>query len=207
MIRSHGIGKAVRNGIYHCFDCRCGNYHRLVLCRFLLKRKLARFCKKQGGELTWHRSPFGSVFSGQKGFDFSVLVKEKCYRVALLSARKRHREYSFISPHELLIYRKLKLLGVAGGRVRSRINEINFGFTTTSVSIDLNGEDEEKTEKILLFYPVSRDVTCIRGTKKHFVGNGDPLLNGYRFFTLTGLFREMENAGQGRRKRMPWEDA
>lgn len=183
------------------------SYVHLFWKRFVLKRKLVRFCKKEGGELAWHRSPFGSVFSGQKGFDFSVRVKGKRYRVALLSARKRHREYSFISPDELLIHRKLKLLGVAGGRVRSRINEINFGFTSTPVPIDLNGEDEEGWEKILLFYPVSRDVTCIRGTKKHFVGNGDPLLNGYRFFTLTGLLREMESVGQERRKRMPWEDA
>jgi hypothetical protein len=177
---------------------------------FRLKGKLEAFCKKAGHTLTWHRSPLEALRFPKEGFDFEIRTKKRHYHVLMMSAKHKLREYSFLSPEEVAIYRKISFNLIARGRGRlrgvGRLNSVDFGLFAQNRPVSLNGEVPEGEEKILLFYPVPKDVTCIYGTKKRFVGNGDDLLNGYRLFTLSGFLRETENDALCRRKRKPWEE-
>ena len=176
---------------------------------FRLKGKLERFCKKMGHTLTWHRTPLESLRMPKEGFDFEIDTGNRRYHVLLMSAKHKLREYSFLSAEELAVYRKISFNLIARGRgLRGMgiLNSVDFGLSTKTLPISLKGEAPSGEEKILLFYPVPKDVTCIRGTKKRFIGNGDELLNGYRFFTISAFLREAESGGLCRRKRNPWED-
>lgn len=174
-----------------------------------LKGKLERFCKKAGHTLTWHRTPLESKRLPKEGFDFEMDAGKRRYHVQLMSAKHRFREYSFLSAEELAIHRKISFNLIARGRgLRGMgiLHSVDFGLSEKTLPISLKDEVPSGEEKILLIYPVPKDVTCIRGTKKRFIGNGDELLNGYRFFTLSGFLRETENGDLCRRKRKPWED-
>lgn len=174
--------------------------------RLLLKYKLDRFCRAEKGRITWYRSPFAGIFTGQKGFDFVLSLGEKRYEVFLVSARYRWREHCFVSPTEISIYRKLKLFSRAGNvHLRRRFHSVNFGFTTRSLPIDLTAQAEEGAEKILLFYPVPKEVTRMRGTNKLVVGNGDELYRKLWFFTLSAFLEEVRGEKTFRRHRNPWE--
>ena len=173
-----------------------------------MKGKLERFCKKQGFHLLWHRTPVSALRAPREGFDFEIDAGKRHYHVLMLSAKHKLREYSFLSAEELAIYRKISFNLIARGRgLRGMgiLNSVDFGLSTKTASVSLHGDVPEGGEKIVLFYPVSKDVSCIRGTKKHFLGNGDEILNDYRLFTLSGFFRELERPETVYRKRNPWE--
>ncbi|MBR2616098.1 MAG: hypothetical protein IKC69_05415 [Clostridia bacterium] len=180
-------------------------YVGLLWKRLRLVLSLRSLAKRSCGTITWLRNPFLSVFQGQRGSDFELKTPKIRYRVALLSAHHPLREHSFASPTELYTYRRLRLLGVAGGRVRSRINVFNFGVSISKLSIDLESETDDRAEKVLLFHPVSRDVTVVRKTKKVHVGNGDELFCSYRLMTLSAFCEEAERGEVYRRRKDAWD--
>lgn len=172
----------------------------------LLKRKLNRQCKRLGAEILWHRSPLTAMGKPGKGFDFCVSVQGKRYHVMLLSAHSRFREYCFVSPTELMIYRKLSVKGYHGGRFM-RIFDLPGLVTVTPVPIDLEQKVPEGDQKILLFFPVARDVTWIApGKGKQYLGTGDLMYNRYRLLTRSGFLEEIESPGRYLRTVNPWEE-
>ncbi len=189
--------------IYFPFFLRCV---KLIL----LKGKLERKCQKVGAELTWHRAPFPSALSPQSGFDFTAKAGDRVYRVMLLAARNRFSEYRFVSPKEIVINKKMSINLIARGRGLRGMgihNTVDFGLTTKSLPIDLTVEANKGEEKILLFYPVSKDVTWIApGKGKVFLGSGDLFYNDFRLFTRSAFLEEMATPGKYLRRVNPWQE-
>lgn len=175
----------------------------------LLKGKLERGCKKCGAEIIWHRNPFPSALSPQKGFDFTVKAGDRVYRVLLLAARNRFSEYRFVSPEEVVINKKFSISLIARGRGLRGMgihNTVDFGLSTKSLPVDLTVEAETGEEKILLFYPVAKDVTWIApGKGKVFLGSGDLFYHDFRLFTRSAFLQEIASPGKYLRKVNPWE--
>ena len=156
-------------------------------------------------KIIWHRSPLTAMGNPGKGFDFCVETQGKRYHVLLLSAHSRFREYCFVSPTELMVYRKLSVKGYRGGRFM-RILDLPGLVTVTPVPIDLEQKVPEEDEKILLFFPVARDVTWIApGKGKQYLGTGDLMYNGYRLLTRSGFLEEIASPGKYLRRVNPWE--
>lgn len=175
----------------------------------LLKGKLNRCCKKNGAEITWHRNPFPSALSPQTGFDFTVKAGERVYRVMLMAARNRYSEYRFVSPKEVVINKKFSINLIARGRGLRGMgihNTVDFGLSTKSLPVDLTVEAAEGEEKILLFYPVSKDVTWIApGKGNTFLGSGDLFFHDFRLFTRSAFLEELASPGKYLRTVNPWE--
>ncbi|MBR5295209.1 MAG: hypothetical protein IKU24_01310 [Clostridia bacterium] len=185
-----------------CFP-RC----MLFIKRFLFKKKIEKTCAKLGAQVIWYRNPLCKISKFQKGFDFTVQTAQKTYHVVLLSARYRHREYSFVSPTEMVIHRKIFFIIVGKKRRFSEMLPQTLVGTSKVRSIKLCEEVPKGEEKILLFYPVSAEVTWLSpGKGKRALGNGDLFWNGYRFFTRSGFFAEISSPGKYLRKIEPWED-
>ncbi|MBQ3074723.1 MAG: hypothetical protein IJC26_01530 [Clostridia bacterium] len=176
----------------------------------LLKSKLDHRCKKNGAEIIWHRNPFPSALTPQTGFDFTVKAGERIYRVVLLAARNRFTEYRFVSANEVVINKKLSINLIARGRGLRGMgihNTVDFGLSTKSLPVDLTVEAEKGEEKILLFYPVSKDVTWIApGKGKVFLGSGDLLYGDFRLFTRSAFLEELASPGKYLRRVNPWEE-
>jgi len=176
----------------------------------LLKGKMNRCCKKNGAEITWHRAPFPSALSPQSGFDFTVKSGDRTYRVQLLAARNRYSEYRFVSPEEVVINKKFSINLIARGRGLRGMgihNTVDFGLSTKSLPVDLSAKTEKGEEKVLLFYPVSKDVTWIApGKGKVFLGSGDLFYNGFRLFTRSAFLEEIASPGKYLRTVNPWEE-
>ncbi|MBR3836930.1 MAG: hypothetical protein IKJ74_02180 [Clostridia bacterium] len=177
----------------------------VMIKRFFFARRLEKFCRKKGYALTWVRPWHRSVFRQGMGYDFVMTARGKNYHVTQISARHRHREHLFQSPTEMVIRRVFRLRGVRGGRVVSRMYSIDLGVSEQSRPIDLTCPVPEGDEKLLLFYPVSRDVTCLHQGGKTPVGNGDPILEGYRFLNRSAFFEEFSGEGRYLKKRNPWD--
>ena len=175
----------------------------------LLKGKLERHCQKNGAEITWYRKPFPSALSPKAGFDFSVKAGGRVYQVLLLAARNRYSEYRFVSPNEVVINKKFSINLIARGRGLRGMgihNTVDFGLSTKSLSVDLNAEAKNGEEKILLFYPVSKDVTWIApGKGQAFLGSGDLFYNDFRLFTRSAFLEELSSPGKYLRRVNPWE--
>ena len=127
-----------------------------------LKKRVCGVCAKCGGQVTWCRTPYQILRSPRKDFDFKVQMGERKYHVLMISAPHRLREYSFLSPDELAVYRKISFHLIARGRgLRGMgiLNSVDFGLNMRSFPISLEEKNAKNTEKILLFYPVSKDVT------------------------------------------------
>lgn len=176
----------------------------------LLKGKLDRGCKKCGAEITWHRNPFPSALSPQTGFDFTVKAGERVYRVLLLAARNRFSEYRFVSSKEVVVNKKFSINLIARGRGLRGMgihNTVDFGLSTKSIPVDLTVEAKKGEEKILLFYPVAKDVTWIApGKGKIFLGSGDLLYEDFRLFTRSAFLEEIASPGKFLRRVNPWEE-
>ena len=176
----------------------------------LLKGKLSRGCRKNGAEIIWHRNPFPSALSPQTGFDFTVKAGDRVYRVMLLAARNRFCEYRFVSPEEVVINKKFSINLIARGRGLRGMgihNTVDFGLSTKSLPVDLTAETEKGEEKVLLFYPVSKDVTWIApGKGKVFLGSGDLLYHDFRLFTRSAFLEEIASPGKYLRRVNPWEE-
>lgn len=176
----------------------------------ILKSKLDRKCKKIGAEIVWHRKPFSSAFSPPSGFDFTVKAGGRVYRVLLLAARNRFTEYRFVSPKEVVINKKFSINLIARGRGLRGMgihNTIDFGLSTKSLPVDLTVEAEKNEEKILLFYPVSKDVTWIApGKGQTFLGSGDLFYHDFRLFTRSAFLEEIASPGKYLRRVNPWEN-
>ncbi len=183
----------------------------LIVClkRRILFWKLDRFCKKMEYEMVWNqKEPFWSL-SPKSGFDFSIRAEGKTYHVLLVSGRYRYSEYSFLSPTELAIFRKISLNLLSRGRGMrgmGRLNVVEFGLNRKSLTVDLESVVPKGENKILLFYPVAKDVTWIApGKGKVYLGNGDLLFYDYRFFTRSGFFDELKSPGKHLRWKDPWK--
>lgn len=176
----------------------------------LLKGKLDRGCKKCGAEITWHRNPFPSALSPQTGFDFTVKAGERVYRVLLLAARNRFSEYRFVSSKEVVVNKKFSINLIARGRGLRGMgihNTVDFGLSTKSIPVDLTVAAKKGEEKILLFYPVAKDVTWIApGKGKIFLGSGDLLYEDFRLFTRSAFLEEIASPGKFLRRVNPWEE-
>ncbi len=174
---------------------------------FLLKGKIQRFCEKMDYDIAWLTSPFSAAFYGKAGKICVIKAKEKIYHVTLLSARHRLREYSFVSPHEVTIYKKI-ILKVVGKRRRfAQMEALPLATTFRSRTVSLTEAVPMGEEKVLLFYPVSKEVTWRSpGKGKKALGNGDLFWNGYRFFTRSGFLDELSSPGKYLRKVEPWEE-
>lgn len=176
----------------------------------LLKGKLNRCCKKNGAEITWHRNPFPAALSPQTGFDFTVKAGKRVYQVLLLAARNRFSEYRFVSSKEVVVNKKFSINLIARGRGLRGMgihNTVDFGLTTKSIPVDLTVEAENGEEKILLFYPVAKDVTWIApGKGKIFLGSGDLLYEDFRLFTRSAFLEEIASPGKYLRRVNPWEE-
>ena len=174
-----------------------------------LKGKIERQCKKSGALLFWHRNPFPSALKPQTGFDFTVKAGDRVYRVMLLSARNRFSEYRFVSPTEIVINKKFSINLIARGRGLRGMgihNTVDFGLSTKSLPVDLTIEAEKGEEKILLFYPVSKDVTWIApGKGQTFLGSGDLFYHDFRLFTRSAFLEEIASPGKYLRRVNPWE--
>ncbi len=174
---------------------------------FFLKGKLERFCEKMKYEIHWICHPFSAAFFGKMEKICVIKAGNKTYHVSLLSARHRLREYSFVSPRELIIHRKI-ILKVVGKRRRfAQLESLPLATTFRARSICLAEAVPMEEEKILLFYPVPKEVTWLSpGKGKRFLGNGDLFWNGYRFFTRSGFLDEISSPGKYLRTVQPWEE-
>ncbi len=174
---------------------------------FLLKRKLNRFCEKMDYDIAWLRSPFSAAFYGKTGKLCVIRAKNKTYHVTLFSARHRLREYSFVSPCEVVIHKKIILKVVGKKRRFAQMEAMPLASTFRSRPVSLSEKVPMGEEKVLLFYPVSKEVTWLSpGKGKRYLGNGDCFWNGYRFFTRSGFLDELSSPGKYLRKVEPWED-
>ncbi len=177
----------------------------------LLCPKLQRFCKKRGYDITWHRHPLSHSKTSGGTLLCSIDAKTKKYEVALMSSKYRLREYFFISKSELGIYRS-----VGGIWVRSRAKFlkgitparfISFGTTYQTVDLKLDETIPENAERILLFYPIAKDVTWnAPGRGKQYLGNGDLLFCKYRLLSLSAFLEELASPGKYLRRVNPWEE-
>ena len=175
----------------------------------LLKGKMERQCKKSGAEILWHRNPFPSALKSQTGFDCTIKAGGRVYRVMLLAARNRFSEYRFVSPTEVVINKKFSINLIARGRGLRGMgihNTVDFGLSTRSLPVDLTAEAEKGEEKILLFYPVSKDVTWVApGKGQTYLGSGDLFYHDFRLFTRSAFFDEIASPGRYLRTVNPWE--
>ncbi len=183
---------------------------RFCLRLFFLKGKINRFCKKKGYEVSWNRDPFPSAMSPQKGFDFSVKTPQHCYRVKLFAARHRFREYCFINESEVAVYRKISFNLIARGRgLRGMglFNSVDFGLMAKNLPLDLPEDGTEGAQKILLFYPIAKDVTWIsNGGSKKYLGNGDLFYKGFRMMSRSAFMEELSSPGKYLRSVKSWEE-
>lgn len=180
----------------------------LVLSAKLLffKGKLNGFCRKQGYGITWNYTPLSAWIYCRRGIHCMIRGREKIYHVTFLSAPHRLREYSFISPDEFLILRKIVVKIVGKTRRFAQLLDLPVVGSCKSRSIDLNEAVPEGEEKVLLFYPVAKDVIWIApGKGKNDLENGDLLYNNYRFFTRSAFLDELSSPGKYLRSPKPWE--
>lgn len=176
-----------------------------------LRPKLQRFCKKRGYDITWHRHPLSQSKASSGSLLCCIDAKTRKYEVALMSSKYRLREYFFISKSELGIYRSIGGIWV---RSRARFLKgitparfISFGTTYQTVDLKLDETIPENTERILLFYPISKDVTWnAPGKGKQYLGNGDLLFCKYRLFSLSVFLEEIASPGKYLRRVNPWEE-
>jgi len=174
---------------------------------FFLKGKLERFCEKMKYEIFWIRYPLSAAFFGRMEKICMIKAENKTYHISLLSARHRLREYSFISPRELIVHRKI-ILKVVGKRRRfAQMESLPLATTFQARSVCFTESVPIGEEKVLLLYPVPKEVTWLSpGKGKRYLGNGDLFWNGYRFFTRSGLFSELSSPGKYLRTVEPWEE-
>ncbi|MBR2850146.1 MAG: hypothetical protein IKB84_03820 [Clostridia bacterium] len=172
--------------------------------RYRFQKKLKAFCQREMGELTWLRDPMESALHMDGKADFLLWHRGKCYRVAVFSCLHRYREHCFLSEERLAIHRKVTLKA-ANLRQRVRMKEVSLGDFTRYLPLSLGEDQKEGEERILLFYPVPRELSCHRGSKKIYLGNGDPVFGGYRLLTYTAFWEELSGQGLYLKKRNPWE--
>ena len=173
----------------------------------LLKGKLQRFCEKTGAEIAWLKNPFSAAFFGKAEKICVIKAKEKTYHVTLFSARHRLREYSFVSPREVVIHKKIILKVVGKKRRFAQMEGLPIAASFRSRPLLLSEAVPIGEEKVFLFYPVPAEVTWLSpGKGKRPLGNGDLFWNDYRFFTRSGFFAEISSPGKYLRKIEPWED-
>lgn len=172
----------------------------------LLRPRLNAFCKEKGYEITWHRAPFPWALRYHRGYDFTVTAGKAVYRVHLVAARRRNREYLFASAAHVVINRMI-LTKIVGGKLSWRRMDLHPVVSASrNRQISLFGDNVEGETKVLLLYPVARDVAwdSTNGGRRP-LGSGDLFWNSYRFFTLSGLLDEMTSPGKYLRETKPWE--
>lgn len=173
--------------------------------RVTLKGKLERFSKKHGFELTWIRNPLDSMKKKDCKFDFEISALGKKYHVAILSARYRYREHCFVSAETLQVNRAFKL-----GRVKTRDRKpkkknVNLAIFTKPFQIDLTENVPSEEYKIILFYPIAKEVTSTRGGQKVYLDNGEEVFKFYYLFSLSAFFKQLTGEKNYIHKRKPWE--
>ncbi len=187
----------------------CIPFIRFCIRVFLLKWKITGFCQKKGYEICWHRDPFPSALFPQEGYDFFVKTPQRSYEVKLLSARHRLREYCFINESQISVNRKISFNLIARGRGLKGmgiLNSVDFGLSSKMIPIDLQTEARSGAEKILLFYPIAKDVTWIaHGGGKKYLGNGDLFFKDFRMLSRSAFLEELSSPGKYLRKVNPWE--
>ena len=173
---------------------------------FLLPYKLGRVCAEKGYEIVWKRKPIKALFMPSAGIDFSVKTGERVYHVDLVCAYRRNREYLFASPEKLVV-NHLILTKIIGGKLSFRKMYLHPVVSASKErKISLLPEVNKGEEKVLLMYPVGRDVFWDSDTgAKRPLGNGDLLFYSYRFFTLSGFLDELLSPGKYLRTQTPWE--
>ncbi len=179
----------------------------ILFCKVLsLPVKLNRVCREKGHEILWKNKPIKALFSPSAGFDFSVKTGERIYRVDLVCADRRNREYLFASPEKLVVNR-LILTKIIGGRHSFRRMYLHPVVSASKQRrISLSPEKKEGEVKVLLMYPVGRDVAWDSDTgAKRTLGNGDLFFYSYRFFTLSGFLNELNDPGKYLREQKVWE--
>ncbi|MBE6712831.1 MAG: hypothetical protein E7580_04840 [Ruminococcaceae bacterium] len=174
---------------------------------FFFEKKLTSFCHEKGYAVERISDPLPAAFFRRQGVHWVICAGAKKYHVTFCSAPHRLREYSFISSDEILIHHVIVLKIVGKTRMFSQLLDLPIVRNSKAGRIDLNTAVPDGDEKILLFYPVAKDVTWIAPSRgKCYLGNGDLFFNDYRFFTKSGFLDELEAPGKYLRHPKPWEE-
>ncbi len=183
----------------------CLSFFPYWLKRLSLKGKLERFCRKKGFEITWLRDPLESMKKKDCKFDFTVQTGEKKYHVAILSARYRYREHCFVSSDTLQVNRALKVGRMKKGGRNPKKKSANLAVFTRPFQIDLEAQVPSEDVKIILFYPIAKEVTAVRGGSKIYLDNGEEVYKFYYLLSLSAFFKQLTGEKNYIHKRKPWE--
>lgn len=183
----------------------CLGFFPYWLKRLSLQGKVERFCRKRGFEITWLRAPLESMKKKDCKFDFTVKTAEKTYHVAILSARHRYREHCFVSADTLQVNRAFKLGRMKKSGRNPKKKNVNLAVFTKPFSIDLEATVPSEDYKIILFYPVAKEVTATRGGTKVYLDNGEEVFKYYYLFSLSAFLKQLTGEKNYIHKRKPWE--
>jgi hypothetical protein len=86
------------------------------------------------------------------------------------------------------------------------LNSVDFGLSAKNLPVDFPEASKDGAEKILLFYPISKDVTWISaGGGKKYLGNGDLFYHDFRMLSRSAFLEELDSPGKYLRRVNAWE--